>query len=372
MKAKVSIVKCESYDQELVFAKVREAIDLLGGITGFIKPGSRVLLKPNLLLAVEPERGVDTHPAVVRSLVRILKGINCRVYLGDGPSIWGKQCENIDRVYNISGMRSIAEEEGAELVKFDRRRWRNGFSLTSWVDDCDYLVSLPKFKTHNMMLLTGAVKNLFGLVSNTDKTELHKKFFKKEDFARMLVDIYKEVKPALTIIDGIVAMEGSGPGTSGKLRNQGILLAGADCVALDSILALIMGLKPLDILTTKDACERNLGAADASSIEILGNSLNDATGSPFQLPGTSLGDKIPRPFINVAKKLIKFYPEIDAVKCVSCGACIQVCPAKVMSMKKKRIVVDYSGCISCFCCQESCPSSAIEVKKSLFAKIVGL
>lgn len=372
MKAKVSLIKCEKYDQELVFAKVREAINLLGGITNFIKPRSRVLVKPNLLLAIEPEKGVDTHPAVVRSLIRILKEINCKVYLGDGPSIWGKQSENVDKVYAISGMSGIAAEEGIELIKFDRRRWRKDLSLTAWLDNCDHLVSVPKFKTHNMMVLTGAVKNLFGLVSGTYKTELHKKFFKKEDFARILVNIYKEVKPALTVIDGIVAMEGDGPGTSGKLRNQGVIVAGVDCVALDSILALIMGLQPLDIFTTRDAWKRNLGVADIACIDILGDSLKDVTGRPFQLPGTSMEEKIPRPLIEVAKKLIKFYPKIDVEKCVRCGACIQVCPAKVMSIKGKRVAIDYSGCISCFCCQESCPSSAIKLKKSFLAKLVGL
>jgi uncharacterized protein (DUF362 family)/Pyruvate/2-oxoacid:ferredoxin oxidoreductase delta subunit len=368
----VAIVKCKNYSPELVQEKVGQAIDLLGGISDFIKPQSRVLVKPNLLMATEPESGIDTHPEVVRALVRILRKIYCSVFVGDGPSAWGAQAEIVDEVYERSGMKKVCEEEGVSLVKLDKRRWRGKFPLAAWLDDCDYLVSVPKFKTHDLMTLTGAIKNLFGLVSATYKTELHKKYFDKEDFAKILVDIYQETKPVITVIDGIVAMEGDGPATSGKLRNTGLILAGSDCVALDSILALIMGLEPFDILSTKEASDRALGTADPDTITILGERLEGIIGEPFLLPTTSIGKKVPRPVINLAKKLIKFYPCVERDNCIQCAACIRACPNKVISLKDKRITFDYSECISCFCCQEACPASAIKVKKSMFAKMIGL
>ncbi len=371
MTSKVSIVRCKSYNPSLVQEATKRAIDLIGGISSFIKPHSKVLVKPNLLMAKEPEFGVDTHPEVVRAVVKILKEIHCSICLGDGPSVWGNHTENVDEVYERAGMKKLSYEEDIQLIKFDKRYWRGKFPLTAWQDICDYFVSIPKFKTHDLTTLTGAIKNLYGLVVGTYKAELHKKYFSGEDFAKILVDIYQEARPALTVIDGIVAMEGDGPGTSGKLRNAGLLLAGFDCAALDSILTLIMGLEPFDILTTKEAVTRGLGVADINSIEILGERLEDVIAEPFQLPTTSMVKKIPRPIIEIAKNLIRFYPKVDHLNCTRCGVCIEACPNKIVSMKSNYIVIDYSKCISCFCCQEACPGSAIKVKKSIFAKMIG-
>jgi uncharacterized protein (DUF362 family)/NAD-dependent dihydropyrimidine dehydrogenase PreA subunit len=323
-------------------------------------------------MAKEPESGVDTHPEVVRAVIKILKEIDSKILVGDGPSVWGNQIENVDEVYRRTGIKSVCREEGVELVNFDNRRWRGKFPLTTWLDNCDYLVSIPKFKTHDLTILTGAIKNLFGLVSGTYKTELHKNYFELDSFSKILVDIYQEAKPALTVVDGIVAMEGDGPATAGKLRDLNLLLAGSDCVALDSIMALIMGLEPLDIATTKEASARGLGEADIDSIEVCGEKLEEVIDAPFLLPTTSIKKKIPRPIINLAKKLIKYYPCVEQDNCVRCAACIQACPNKIISLKDNRIVFDYAKCISCFCCQEACPNSAIKVKKSILAKIIGL
>lgn len=372
MKAQVAIIKCKDYDRALVLDATRKAMDLIAGISAFIQPGSKVLVKPNLLMAKEPESGIDTHPEVVRSVVRLLKEINCQIYLGDGPSVWGTQAEDVDEVYRRSGMERVCREEGVELVKFDKRRWRGKFPLSTWVDNCDYIVNIPKFKTHDLTLLTGAIKNLFGLVPGTYKTELHKNYFERDDFAKILVDIYQEVKPQLTLVDGIVAMEGDGPATGGKLRNLGLLFAGSDCVALDTIMALIMGLEPFEILTTKEAARRGLGVADIKSISILGGRLEEMMGEPFILPSTTIRKNIPRPIIELARKLIKYYPCVEQDNCIQCAACIQACPNKIISLKNNRIVFDYKKCISCFCCQEACPNSAIKVKKSILAKIIGL
>jgi uncharacterized protein (DUF362 family)/ferredoxin len=373
MNPNVSIVRCNGYEPSLVQRQVRRAIDLIGGIESFIKPKSKVLIKPNLLLAKEPECGITTHPEIVRAVIKILKEIGCTVFVGDGPSVWGNQIENVEEVYGRTGTRGVCKEEGVELVKFDKRRMRDKFPLTTWLDECDYLVNLPKFKTHDFTLLTGAVKNLFGLVTGTYKTELHKNYFEVEDFSRILVDIYENAKPALTIVDGILAIEGDGPGSSGKLRDLNLLLASSDCVALDSIMAVIMGIEPADVLSTKEAANRNLGVADIGAITISGEKLRDVTGRPFLLPSTSMVRKaIPKPVINLAKKLIKYYPCVEQDNCIRCAACIQACPTKAISMQKEGIVFDYHKCIACFCCQEACAYAAIKVKKSLLAKIMGL
>ncbi|HTZ11116.1 MAG TPA: DUF362 domain-containing protein [Candidatus Margulisiibacteriota bacterium] len=372
MKAKLSIVRCPSYEPHLVEEGVKKAVGLLGGITDFIKPKAKVLVKPNMLMASDPESGIDTHPEVVRAAIKILKEIDCNIIVGDGPSVWGKQIGDIDEVYRRSGIKEVCVKEGVELVKFDKRRWRGKFPMTTWLDSCDYLLNIPKFKTHDLTTLTGAIKNLFGLVSGTYKTELHKNYFKIEDFSRILVDIFQEARQSFTIVDGIVAMEGDGPATSGKVRNLGLLLAGADCVALDSVMALIMGIKPLDVLSTREAAKRGLGVSDIPSIEILGEKLEGLNKKPFLLPSTSMSRRLPPPVIALAKKLIKYYPCVEKDNCISCSACVQACPAGAVTMKNKGVAFDYAKCISCFCCQEACPASAIRVKKSLLAKLIGL
>ncbi|OGX16571.1 MAG: hypothetical protein A2166_01450 [Omnitrophica WOR_2 bacterium RBG_13_41_10] len=372
MKSIISIVKCQDYDQQRVFQATKKALDLIGGINSFIKPQSKVLVKPNLLLAIEPETAVDTHPEVVRAVVKLLKEIQCHIYLGDGPNVWGNQIENLEGVYRRSGMKQICDEEGVELVNFDKRRWRKKFPLTTWLDHCDYLVSVPKFKTHSFTVFSGAIKNLFGLVCGTYKTELHKQYFKREDFSKMLVDILEEVKPALTVIDGIISLEGDGPGTSGKPRHTGLLFAGQDCVALDSILSVIMGLKADEILTTKEAAKRGLGISDIKAIELKGERLENVIQRLFKLPATSLKYRIPQPVVELAKKLIKYYPCVERDNCTKCASCIKACPTKAISMQKKGIAFNYKKCIACFCCQEACSNAAIKTKKSILAKIIGL
>lgn len=373
MNPKLSIIKCSAYNPDLVFSSVRQAIDLIGGIEAYIKPNSSVLVKPNILLAKEPEYGITTHPEVVRAVIKILKGINCRVLIGDSPCVWGMYIENVDEVYRVSGIEKLCREEGAELVKFDKRRWRKKFPLTTWLDQCDYFVNVPKFKTHGLTLLTGAIKNLFGLVVGTYKTEMHKNYFEPAGFASALVDIYQEAPPSLTIVDGVVAMEGDGPGTSGKLRNQAVILASRDCVALDAVMAEIMGAKPDDVLTTKEAKMRGLGESDLKLISFAGERLEDVKTTPFLLPAQSMVKKVlPQPLVNLAKKLIKYYPCVERDHCIRCATCIKACPGKAISMKKKGIIFDYRKCIACFCCQETCPARAITIEKSLFARLIGL
>ncbi len=372
MKSDVALVKCDSYDSALVEKKVREAVLLLGGIEKFIKPGSRVLVNPNLLTPNTPDTAVDTHPEVVRAVIRILKDINAKIYLGDSPSAFYGDRVQIEEIWNNSGMKKVAEEEGVELVEFSGSYWDKKFPLTTWLKEVDYLISVPKFKTHNLMILTGAIKNLYGLIPGVHKIELHKQHHRPKCFARTLVDLFEIVAPQLTIVDGITAIEGEGPGSRGNIRNPGLVIAGHDCVSIDSILAMIMGLGPEDILTTQQAAARNLGNSKLENIQILGEQLDVFKSKPFELPQTYLTTKFPYLIVKLFATLVRFYPEIDPKICDDCGACVKVCPQKIMISKKGRVYIKYSKCISCFCCQEVCPHAAIGTKKSLLAKLLKL
>jgi len=393
MSTMVSIVKCNSYEPEIVEQALRNTLSLLGGITFFVKPFSRVLLKPNLLMSKPPEYAITTHPEVVRAVIHILKEINCKIVVGDSPSVWGQYIENLDEVYNITGIKKVCQEEGVQLISFDKRRMRDKFPLAVALDECDYLINLPKFKTHEFTLISGAIKNLFGLVSGTYKTELHKNYFPPSEFAKILVDIYQEARPALTIIDGILAMEGDGPATSGTTRNLNLLLGGFDCVALDTVMARIMGITDREVLSTKEAALRGLGQSQLDKIEIAGEDIEKLNIRPFILPKASLKiSKLPKLIQELIKLLIKYYPYSLRAKCSRCGHCVGVCPTKCITLVKNGIrfpsrktvsgdfaeretmvlKFDYNKCIACFCCQESCPEAAISVKKSILARLIGL
>jgi len=373
MSAKISVIKCNNYEPAVVELAMRNAIDLLGGLTNFIKPGSRVLVKPNLLMSKPPEFGITTHPEILKSAIHLLKEINCKIVVGDGPSVWGQYIENVDEVYEVTGIKKVCQDEDVRLVNFDKRRMRDKFPLTVALDECDYLISLPKFKTHEFTLITGAIKNLFGLVSGTYKTELHKNHFEPAQFAKILVDIYQEVKPALTIIDGVLAMEGDGPATSGKTRQLNLLLAGSDCVALDTVMAKIMGIDNYEVLTTTEAAARGLGENEIKRIKIEGEDIDKLNIRPFILPKNSIKlTSMPAFLKKLFKSLIRYYPYSLRLKCTRCGHCVEVCPKKCILLQKNGICFDYSECIACFCCQEACPAAAIGVKKSILAKLIGL
>jgi uncharacterized protein (DUF362 family)/Pyruvate/2-oxoacid:ferredoxin oxidoreductase delta subunit len=371
MKSQVSIVKCDNYIAQDVEFSIRKAIDLIGGISSFVRNGSRVLIKPNLLMAIEPERAITTHPAIIRAIIKVLKEIDCKIYIGDSPSVFGKPQE-VKEVYRKSGVERVAEEEGIELVEFRQTYFKKDFPLASILAEVDCLISVPKFKTHDFMLLTGAVKNLFGLIPGIYKSELHKKYFKPDKFAQKLIEIYEIVRPALNIVDAIDIIEGDGPGTKGDLRHIGLILASPNALAIDSILARMMNLKPIDIPTIKEAEKRGLGSIDLGLIEITGERLEDIIIKDFKLPKPSIVHKVPLNLFNLFKGLLNYWPEIDPKKCICCKKCQTICPVKVIDMKNGRLKIGYKDCIKCFCCLEVCPEGAISIKRSLLAKILGI
>lgn len=371
MKSKVILKRCKSYDPQGVYSVIKDSIGLLGGIENFVGRNDKVLLKPNLLLDATPEQGVDTHKEIVRAVAKVLKDKCAKIYLGDGPSVWG-EIKDIDRVFDVSGMREVAESEGIELVNFDSRVIKKGYPVTDWVDKVDKIINLAKFKTHDLMVLTGAIKNLFGVIPGLHKKELHKNNVRSEDFAKVLVDIFEIAKPTLSVVDAVVCMEGDGPGTSGTLKDLGLILMGEDAASIDSVLALLMHLRPENILTNLEAFKRGLGNIEMNNIEIIGERLADVMPHTFKLPTISFTQKIPKPLINIVKKLVKIWPSCDYDKCIKCGKCVEACPTEVISFDEdKKIQFDYSGCIRCFCCRETCPNAAIFIKRSAFAKILG-
>ncbi|MFH1996138.1 MAG: DUF362 domain-containing protein [Candidatus Omnitrophota bacterium] len=364
----VAVVQCTEYDPEKVLRAVRRSIDLLGGMDRFVKSGQKVFIKPNLLSARKPEEGVDTHPSVVRAVVKLVKEAGAKAMIGDSPGGFIDN-EYIDKVFEVSGMKALAKEERVDCARLTESVSVKGYPISKLILESDLIISVPKFKTHDLMTLTLGVKNLYGAVTGPHKVHLHLGAPKPEDFANIVVDIFEIAKPALTILDGIVAMEGGGP-AAGPLKKMGCIASSADAVALDAVISSMVGLKPLDVPSTKAAFERGLGEADINKIKVVGDGLKEFSGKNFKLPTVQLLKRAPRALSKILVSLVKFYPDIGQQLCKKCGMCEKSCPAKAISVKNKQYVIDRSLCIKCFCCREVCRYNAIDLKKNIFAKML--
>ncbi len=364
--AKVAILRCENYDRSNVFETIDRIIGLIGGVSTFIKPGMKVLLKPNLLSPHPPEDAVTTHPEVVRALARIAKKCGGIVSLGDSPGGYGY---NIDEILETSGIKKVADEEDIEIKKFSASRFIDGIPISRHILEADLIISIPKFKTHSITVITAAVKNMFGSVIGLYKAQCHSRAPRGEDFSRIMAKVFSIARPHLTVLDGIAAMEGDGP-SSGIVRKMNFIMAGRDAVAIDACIAKIIGLEPLDILVTKEAFKMSLGEADLARIELAGDDINDFITKDFKLPQTTPLKFLPKAVVNTVASLIKFRPYIDANLCRRCNLCRVTCPVDCITIEKDYCSIDCKKCIRCLCCHEVCPYKAISIKRNILTKMV--
>lgn len=370
MSASVSIQRCPDYSKELVFEAIDQLLNHLGGIRSFVGQGAKVLLKPNMLSAKSPDMGVTTHPLVLEALIDQVKGAGGEVWIGDSPSgVW----KGIRRYWQNTGYLDLAERTGARLVNFEAdgivEHWIEDrhYFLAKTVSDADLVINVPKMKTHGLTLYTGAIKNLYGTLPGFQKAKYHKAFSNPVDFSCVLLDIYACVRPALTVMDAITAMEGNGPAT-GELRKVRLLLGSKDGVALDAVANAIMGYKNNEVPTTRGAGERDLGENDLQRIEIKGVPLKEAVINDFNLPPAHLMNYVPKFLVRWVGRFVWIRPNVYDEKCTGCGVCEKCCPVGAIHMKDNRPVTNYQQCINCLCCNESCPEGAVYQKLSWLAR----
>lgn len=377
-KSQVALVKCDTYNDNEVFAAVERCIDLLGGIASFARTGERILIKPNVLIGTDPNNGVTTHPSVFRAIARLLKTTDAAIYYGDSPSI-GKCAASMTKC----GLKQPADDLGIILADFDNGRvvkhpealLNKSFVIADGVLNVDGLISLPRLKTHGLMRFTGAVKNQFGCIPGIYKGQFHVKMPDPFDFGTMLVDLNTLIRPRLYVMDGIMGMEGNGP-RSGTLKKLGVLLASCDPVALDSIACKIIDLDPEHVPTSKPGEMAGLGTYHYENIEVVGDAVEPFIDREFdvvrQTTIASSGGRIMRFIKNRACPR----PAIDKEKCVNCGICVTMCPVEPKAVdwhsgdNSKPPTHKYGGCIRCYCCQEVCPEGAISTENPLIGRIL--
>ena len=374
----VSIVRCADYER--VEAALLEALAPFGGLD-WVRPGMQVALKVNLVSGGGPERAVTPHPQLVSVLCRLLAARGAEVIVGDSPGGL-YTAAYVGHIYAASGMTAV-EGTGARLnrdlsqreASFPAGKVLRSFQYTAWLDWADAVIDVCKLKTHGMMGMTCAVKNLFGVVPGTRKTEYHFRYPDPGDFADMLVDLNDFVRPRLSVCDAVVAMEGNGP-TAGTPRNVGAVLAAQSPHALDLAAAHIIGLRAQDVPTLAAAHRRGYIPEDAQALSIAGelfavpdfNLVAERSSLEFTRP-------IPGPLGALAgramRRLMRARPALAARECVGCGQCARVCPARAIRMRAKLPRIDRRKCICCFCCQEFCPQGAMKVRRTFVARALG-
>jgi len=366
----VSIVKCDDYEDAKVEIAVRQALFLVGGGQEVVKPGQKVLLKPNMLMASTPDNAATTHPSILKAMIKIVKERGAIPFVGDNP---GNAYANVDRALETTGFKKVAQEQKALILSLAKPVKRGDIYVASAIFDMDIIIDLPKLKTHNLTLFTGCIKNMFGIIPGFHKGEMHCRYSYPSDFSSKLVEIFSIKKPSLCIMDAVYGMEGHGP-SGGKPKKIGLILASFDCVALDAVSSRIIGYDPFFVDTTRIAHQRGLGEGNLSKIEIKGEKLQDILIPDFKLVDNvyKILKNVPRfihpPFRYLASKLIWLHPEVIKDKCTGCKICVLNCPVKAISMKEKKARIDYRKCISCYCCHELCPEKAYQIKRSWLAR----
>lgn len=372
MNNKVSIKKCFEYDLEKVYTAVLNSVEEAGDFPDV--EGKTVLLKPNLLYPVPPEKAVTTHPAVVDAVIRFVKSRNPRrIIVGDSPGV-----APMDSAGKKSGIKDIVLKHNVEWIDFTDptlMEYKSGIKQKQFfpaeiVTECDVIISIPKLKTHEMMYYTGAMKNLFGTIPGLNKSRFHFNYPEKEDFAAMIVDLNGALKADYAIMDAIVAMEGPGPG-SGYPKKVGLILASSNLLALDITAADLIGYDPMSVPVLKIALETGLWLESAKDIEVCGEDPENVRPPGFLkvkvLKDTGFIKKIlPVSIYRMIKNIYVPRPFFSRKKCIGCGKCVEICPPDALILKgvnKKYISIDYEKCIRCYCCHEVCPVNAIRIGK---------
>ena len=375
--ARVAVVRCPSYKPEVLSGAVHQSLELVGGLDSFLlHPGSRIFVKINHLSPhAPPDRAICTHPAFVREVLRGFLERDVRLTVGDDVN-FGRGDE-----FLTTGFRQICAELGVPLVNLRE----TGFAkipLQGWVLksvyiarpvlEADLVLNLPKLKTHSFTAFTGAIKNMYGVIPYGLRLDGHRRFLRSDLFSGMLVDVFSGVPRQFTIMDAVIGMEGEGP-SSGVPKKIGLIISGADGVAVDAVASSIAGYEPLHVFTTSDAHVRNLGLGDLRSIEVVGDKLEDVQVRDFRPSSAATGlfrRWLPSFIYAYVSGELILTPEVIPAKCTACLECIKICPAETISLVRNKVRIEKARCIHCLCCHEVCVHRSIRLKQRAVGRVL--
>lgn len=371
----VAVVRCKTYDVEAVKPALEEAVNAVNGLD-FVKSGMKIIIKPNLVSFKKPDAAATTHPALLEALVEMLLARGADVTIGDSPG-GPHSLPLLNRVYAATGMDRL-EKLGAKLnrnmneknVDFPEGKVLKNFTYTEYLDEADAIIDFCKLKSHGMLGMSAAVKNLFGTIPGLKKPEVHYKFQNDAEFADMLVDLNEYFKPRLAICDAVVGMEGNGP-TAGTPRQIGAIIASKSTYYADVVGAELIGMNIDGLPTLQAAYERGFAPASSKNLRVYGD-IRALTVDDFKAPpvrGLSFMRK-GNVLHFISKAALEHKPTLKKRLCIGCGECARMCPAKAIEMKNKKPHINREKCIRCFCCQEFCPRAAMVAHRPLAAKVL--
>ena len=383
-ETQVYAASCPDYEQ--AEACIRALVEQMGGMGRFVRPGERIVLKANLLRAAPPESAICTHPAVVEAVAKLVKEAGGTPVICDSPGGALHKEAVLRSLYEKTGMAAAAAAAGAELsmdsstrtVSLPEGKVLRQAEIITPVAEADGVIDLCKMETHVLMSMTGAVKNLFGVIPGLSKVGYHATHPDHATFADVLLDLTGYVKPRLSLMDGILAMEGDGPGSSGTPRQAGLLLAAANPLALDTAAGAIMNLPRKDNPVLLAAERRGLTPCRMEDVELIGGTVEELRMADYKFPASTKSNlmdflgPLARPAERLCKKALSQTPRIDGAKCVGCGICAKSCPGQAIAMTApgKKARISQNACIHCYCCHELCPQKAVELHQSWLGRLL--
>ncbi|MFW6129072.1 MAG: DUF362 domain-containing protein [Candidatus Aminicenantaceae bacterium] len=381
---KVYVIPCNHYNKTK--EKLAELFNMMGGIKQFVKAGEKIVLKPNLLMPANPEKAVTTHPSILEALGSLVQSQNTKPVIADSLGSGYVYTQQIlKKLYTKCGIKQAAQNSGIPLnydtsyesIFFPEGKLIKRFEVIKPVVESDAVFNLCKLKTHTFMIITGAIKNIFGVIPGRTKPGYHAKLNDTAYFASMLLDLAAYIKPRLSIMDAVIGMEGNGP-SAGNPVKIGYLLASTNPLALDLIAGEITGLPREQNPVLIEAQKRNWIPYSSEEIEIIGSNLEELRIPGFKLPETVVKgsgfDMIPsflsRTAHYFAKSATSLKPRIDKNKCTACGTCKEACPVKAINIiDKKYAHINTKECIRCYCCHEMCEYQAVKLHKNFLYRL---
>jgi uncharacterized protein (DUF362 family) len=281
----VTLTRCSDYSQAKIAQAIAIQFELLGGLEKFVTPGDTVLLKPNFIAPRSRRHATQTDPAVLLEVAKLLKDFGARPFIGDSPA-WGNVFTCIKALKLEEALKKLSvpvkQLNKPKKCRIGARNIKVGISSIAL--DADVIINLPKLKTHQQLVATFAVKNMFGCVSGKRKALWHfAKGKNADEFCKLLIEIYKFLNPALTIIDAVTVMDGAGP-IKGRARPLGYLLGGTEPIACETICCKLVNINPQDIPIIKTAKQMGFGCSEPDKITIAGDSLPQSPCMDFELP----------------------------------------------------------------------------------------
>lgn len=301
----VTLTRCEDYQPKKIRSCLEKHLELLGGLEKFLNKGNSVLIKPNFIAPRPPQFATQTNPVVIIELAKILKEFGAKPFVGDSPA-WASLKTCADSLGLIKPLKQLNVPLKSLNKPLDCRL-DNGaiIPISSVALDADAVINLPKLKTHQQLVATFAVKNMFGVVSGKRKALMHfTNGYTNEKFCIMLIEIFKYMRPVFTIIDAVDVMDSQGP-INGRTRPLGWLIGGREPIAIETICCKLVNINPDSIPIIKQAKKMNFGCSDFDKIRVLGDDFSGQICTDFILPKPiPIRFSLPRVFKSLVKQAV--------------------------------------------------------------------